>query len=101
VFAAAGELVPLALAAVTPGGSVVCAEIHMSDIPSFPYGLLWGERVLRSVANLTRRDGEQLLELAARIPLAATTRTFPLERAPEAFEAARSGSDATPVIVPG
>jgi alcohol dehydrogenase, propanol-preferring len=101
VFAAAGELVPLALAAVAPGGSVVCAEIHMSDIPSFPYELLWGERVLRSVANLTRRDGEELLELAARIPLAATTRTFPLDRAPEAFEAARSGSDATPVIVPG
>ena len=65
----------------------------MSDIPSFPYELLWGERVLRSVANLTRRDGEELLELAARIPLAATTRTFPLERAAEAFEAARSGSD--------
>ena len=101
VFAAAGELVPLALAAVAPGGSVVCAEIHMSDIPTFRYELLWGERVLRSVANLTRRDGEELLELAARIPLAATTRTFPLERAREAFDAARSGSDATPVIVPG
>ena len=101
MFAAAGELVPLALAAVAPGGSVVCAEIHMSDIPSFPYELLWGERVLRSVANLTRRDGEELLELAARIPLLATTRTFPLERAPEAFEAGRSRSDATPVIVPG
>ena len=101
VFAAAGELVPLALAAVAPGGSVVCAEIHMSDIPSFRYELLWGERVLRSVANLTRRDGQELLELAARIPLAATTRTFPLERAAEAFEAARSVSDATPVIVPG
>jgi alcohol dehydrogenase, propanol-preferring len=101
VFAAAGELVPLALDAVAPGGSVVCAEIHMSDIPSFPYELLWGERVLRSVANLTRRDGEELLELAVRIPLEATTRTFPLERAAEAFEAARSGSAATPVIVPG
>jgi alcohol dehydrogenase, propanol-preferring len=101
VFAAAGELVPLALASVAPGGSVVCAEIHMSDIPSFPYELLWRERVLRSVANLTRRDGEELLELAARIPLQATTRTFPLAGAPEAFEAARSGSDATPVIVPG
>jgi propanol-preferring alcohol dehydrogenase len=101
VFAAAGELVPLALAAVAPGGSVVCAEIHMSDIPSFPYELLWGERVLRSVANLTRRDGQELLELAVRIPLEATTRTFPLERAADAFEAARSGSVATPVIVPG
>src|SRR6266540_3953630 len=86
IFAPAGELVPAALAAVAKGGTVVCAGIHMTDIPSFPYELLWGERVLRSVANLTRRDGEELLELAARIPLAATTRTFSLERAPEAFE---------------
>jgi propanol-preferring alcohol dehydrogenase len=73
----------------------------MSDIPSFPYALLWGERVVRSVANLTRRDGRELLELAARIPLEASTRTFSLERAAEAFEAARSGSASTPVIVPG
>jgi alcohol dehydrogenase, propanol-preferring len=73
----------------------------MSDIPSFPYALLWGERVVRSVANLTRRDGRELLELAARIPLEASTRTFPLERAAEAFEAARSGSASTSVIVPG
>ena len=101
VFAAAGELVPLALAAVAPGGSVVCAEIHMSDIPSFPYELLWGERVVRSVANLTRRDGEELLELAARIPLVTSTEPFPLEAAAEAFEAARSGSAETPVLLTG
>jgi propanol-preferring alcohol dehydrogenase len=101
VFAAVGELVPLALAAVAPGGSVVCAEIRMSDIPSFPYELLWGERVLRSVANLTRRDGVELVELAARIPLRTDATTFPLEGANEAIAAARSGSPATPVLVPG
>jgi propanol-preferring alcohol dehydrogenase len=99
LFAAVGELVPLALAAVAPGGSVVCAEIHMSDIPSFAYELLWGERIVRSVANLTRRDGEELLALAARIPLVTSTRTFPLERADEAIEAARAGSAETPVLV--
>ena len=101
LFAAVGELVPLALAAVAPGGSVVCAEIHMSDIPSFAYELLWGERIVRSVANLTRRDGEELLALAAQIPLVTSTRTFPLERADAAIEAARAGSAETPVLVPG
>src|SRR5262249_61935603 len=64
LFAPVGALVPLALAAVSPGGTVVCAGIHMSDIPSFPYALLWEERVIRSVANLTRRDGDELLALA-------------------------------------
>ncbi len=68
IFAPAGELVPAALGAVRKGGTVVCGGIHMSDIPSFPYAKLWGERVLRSVANLTRRDGEEFLALAARIP---------------------------------
>jgi propanol-preferring alcohol dehydrogenase len=101
LFAAAGELVPLALAAVAPGGSVVCAEIHMSDIPSFAYELLWRERLVRSVANLTRRDAQELLALAAQIPLRTDTRRFPLERANDAIEAARGGAPATPVIVPG
>ena len=100
LFAAVGELVPLALAAVTPGGSVVCAEIHMSDVPSFPYELLWRERVLRSVANLTRRDGNELLALAAEIPIRTDVRTFPLEAAGDAIAAARSRGPATPVLVP-
>src|SRR5918994_1557365 len=91
IFAPIGALVPVALGAVAKGGVVVCGGIHMSDIPSFPYELLWGERVLRSVANLTRRDGEELLELAVRIPLEATTRTFALEEANEALEHIRAG----------
>jgi alcohol dehydrogenase, propanol-preferring len=92
LFAAAGELVPAALAAVAPGGTVVCAEIHMSDIPSFPYELLWRERVLRSVANLTRRDGEEFLALAPSIPVRTQVTTFPLDHANEALAAVRSGS---------
>ncbi len=91
IFAPAGELVPAALRAVAKGGSVVCGGIHMSDIPSFPYELLWGERVLRSVANLTREDGERLLDLAPRVPLRTEIETFPLERANEALERLRSG----------
>jgi len=100
LFAAVGELVPLALKAVAPGGSVVCAEIHMSDIPSFPYELLWRERVLRSVANLTRRDGLELLALAAEIPLRTDVSTYTLGAANEAIAAARSGASSTPVVVP-
>jgi propanol-preferring alcohol dehydrogenase len=100
LFAAVGDLVPAALAAVAPGGTVVCAEIHMSDIPSFPYELLWRERVLRSVANLTRRDGEELLAVAASIPIRTQTRTFPLAHANEALEATRQGSPETVVLVP-
>lgn len=100
LFAAVGDLVPLALAAVAPGGVVVCAEIHMSDIPAFPYELLWRERVVRSVANLTRLDGAELLALAAEIPIRTDIRTFPLERANDALDAARSGDAATPVLVP-
>jgi alcohol dehydrogenase, propanol-preferring len=92
LFAAAGELVPLALRAVAPGGTVVCAEIHMSDIPSFPYDLLWGERVIRSVANLTRRDGVEFLALASQIPVRTEVRSVDLERADEALNALRSGS---------
>jgi propanol-preferring alcohol dehydrogenase len=99
VFAAVGDLVPLALAAVAPGGSVVCAEIHMSDIPSFAYDLLWRERVLRSVANLTRADGVELLELAAKIPLRSDPAAFPLELANDAVSAARAGGPVTPVLV--
>ena len=91
IFAPAGELVPAALAAVAKGGAVVCAGIHMSDIPSFPYELLWGERVLRSVANLTRRDGEEFLALAPRVPVRTHVETLPLEQANEALDRLRRG----------
>jgi propanol-preferring alcohol dehydrogenase len=91
LFAPAGELVPAALRAVEPGGVVVCAGIHMSDIPSFPYRILWEERVLRSVANLTRRDGEEFLALAPRIPVRTEVETFPLEEANEALARLRAG----------
>jgi propanol-preferring alcohol dehydrogenase len=91
IFAPVGELIPAALAAVAKGGSVVCAGIHMSDIPSFSYELLWGERVLRSVANLTRRDGEEFLELAPRVPVRTRVEAFPLEQANEALDELRRG----------
>src|SRR5262249_47546916 len=91
IFAPAGELVPLALRAVRKGGIVVCAGIHMSDIPSFPYSILWEERVLRSVANLTRRDGEEFLALAPRVPVHTEVQVFPLDRANEALAALRAG----------
>jgi propanol-preferring alcohol dehydrogenase len=91
IFAPAGELVPAALRAVAKGGAVVCAGIHMSDIPSFPYEILWGERVLRSVANLTRRDAAEFLALAPTIPLRTTIETFPLARANEALARLRAG----------
>jgi propanol-preferring alcohol dehydrogenase len=91
VFAPAGELVPAALAALAKGGTVVCAGIHMSDIPSFPYALLWGERSVRSVANLTRRDGEEFLALASRIPVRAEMEAFPLAEANEALTSLRTG----------
>jgi alcohol dehydrogenase, propanol-preferring len=91
IFAPVGSLVPRALRAVAKGGSVVCAGIHMSDIPSFPYELLWGERVLRSVANLTRRDGEEFLPLAAQIPVHTQVETFPLEQGNEALAKLRRG----------
>ena len=92
VFAAAGELVPAALAASVKGGSVVCAGIHMSDIPSFPYELLWGERSIRSVANLTRRDGEAFMRVAPAVPVHTEVTVFPLAEAGAALEALRSGS---------
>jgi propanol-preferring alcohol dehydrogenase len=91
IFAPAGELVPLALGAVRKGGTVVCAGIHMSDIPSFRYELLWGERVLRSVANLSRRDGEEFLALAPRIPVRTEVERFRLEEANEALGRLRAG----------
>ena len=91
LFAPVGALVPAALGAVAPGGTVVCAGIHMSDIPAFPYALLWGERVLRSVANLTRADGEAFLALAPRIPVQCRVTTFPLEAANDALAALRAG----------
>jgi propanol-preferring alcohol dehydrogenase len=92
IFAPVGELVPAALRAVRKGGVVVCAGIHMSDIPSFPYELLWGERVLRSVANLTRRDGEELLGLAPLVPVRADVEVFGLEEANEALDRLRRGA---------
>jgi propanol-preferring alcohol dehydrogenase len=92
VFAPVGELVPAALSALAKGGIVVCAGIHMSDIPSFPYELLWEERVLRSVANLTRRDGEEFLALAPRIPVRTEIEEFSLEDANEALARLRRGA---------
>lgn len=91
IFAPVGGLVPVALSAAAPGGVVVCAGIHMSDIPSFPYSLLWGERVLLSVANLTRRDGEEFLELAPRVPVETHVQTFALEQANEALGRLKRG----------
>jgi propanol-preferring alcohol dehydrogenase len=91
IFAPAGELVPRALQAVAKGGAVVCAGIHMSDIPAFPYELLWGERRLCSVANLTRADGEEFLALAPRVPVRTKVETYPLERGNEALERLRDG----------
>jgi propanol-preferring alcohol dehydrogenase len=92
VFAPVGALVPAALRAVRKGGVVVCAGIHMSDIPSFPYELLWGERVVRSVANLTRADGEEFLELAPTIPVRTEVEVRPLAEANEALERLRTGA---------
>jgi propanol-preferring alcohol dehydrogenase len=91
VFAPVGALVPVALGAVAKGGAVVCAGIHMSEIPAFPYELLWAERVIRSVANLTRQDGEELLALAPRVPVRVEVETFPLAEANEALERLRTG----------
>ena len=92
LFAPAGELVPAALRAVDRGGTVVCAGIHMSDVPSFPYRILWEERVLRSVANLTRRDGHEFLALAPAIGIRTEVEVFPLGRANEALARLRSGA---------
>ena len=91
VFAPVGELVPAALRALAPGGVVVCAGIHMSDIPAFPYEILWGERQVRSVANLTRRDGEELMDIAPRVPIRTEVTSYPLEGANEALADIRAG----------
>jgi propanol-preferring alcohol dehydrogenase len=91
IFAPAGELVPAALRAVAKGGTVVCAGIHMSDIPSFPYSILWGERVVRSVANLTREDGEEFLALAPKVPIHTVVTPYPLEKANEALADLQAG----------
>ena len=91
IFAPVGALVPAALAAVRPGGTVVCGGIHMSDIPSFPYELLWGERTLCSVANLTRKDAAEFMEIAPKVPVRTTTQPFALEQANEALNQLRSG----------
>ena len=91
IFAPVGELVPAALRALAKGGTVVCAGIHMSDIPSFPYEILWGERVVRSVANLTRADGESFMELAPRVPVRTEVEPYPLEEANQALGRLRDG----------
>jgi propanol-preferring alcohol dehydrogenase len=91
VFAPDGALVPAALRALAPGGTLVCGGIHMSDIPSFPYADLWMERTLRSVANLTRADAAELLELAPRVPVRTHVGAYPLEHAQRALEDLRAG----------
>lgn len=101
IFAPVGALVPVALRAVAPGGVVVCGGIHMSDIPAFPYNLLWMERQIRSVANLTRRDGEEFLALAAKIPIRPETVSFPLSQANTALARLRQGQlTGAAVLVP-
>ena len=101
IFASAGELVPQTLKALAPGGTVVCAGIHMTDIPSFPYDDLWGERSIRSVANLTRRDGEEFLALAPEVPVKTTVTTYPLDQAEQALADLRAGRfEGSAVILP-
>ncbi len=101
IFAPVGALVPAALRALAPGGTVVCAGIHMSDIPSFPYEILWEERSVRSVANLTRRDGEELLALAPQVPVQTRIHTYPLAAVNEALSDLRAGAfTGAAVIVP-
>lgn len=99
LFAPEGALVPLALASVRKGGAVVCAGIHMSDIPSFPYALLWGERSLRSVANLTRQDAAEYLALASRLPVHAHFRCWPLDEANAAVQSVRHGIAGCAVLI--
>ena len=102
IFAAVGALVPLALRAVRKGGRVVCGGIHMSDIPAFPYEDRWGERSICSVANLTREDGREFLEIAARVPVRTSVTLYPLEQANEALAALRAGAiEGAAVLMPG
>jgi propanol-preferring alcohol dehydrogenase len=101
IFAPVGELVPMALKAIIPGGNVVCAGIHMSDIPSFPYDILWEERAIKSVANLTRQDGEEFLKLAPQVPVKTEVTTYPLSKTNEALEDLRNGEfDGSAVVFP-
>jgi propanol-preferring alcohol dehydrogenase len=101
IFAPAGELVPAALRAVGKGGTVVCAGIHMSDIPAFPYEILWSERTVRSVANLTRADAAEFLALAPQVPVVTAVEAFPLEQANEALSRLRTGQvQGSLVLVP-
>ena len=102
IFAPVGGLVPHALRAIVKGGTVVLGGIHMSDIPAMPYDLLWGERVIRSVANLTRRDAVEFLDLAPRVPVRTTVVPMPLGRANEALALLRAGKlTGAAVLVPG
>jgi propanol-preferring alcohol dehydrogenase len=101
IFASAGELVPQALKTLASGGTVVCAGIHMTDIPSFPYDDLWEERSIRSVANLTRQDGQEFLALAPKVPVRTTITTYPLDQAEQALTDLRAGRfEGSAVIVP-
>jgi len=101
IFASAGPLVPFALKALAPGGTVVCAGIHMSDIPAFPYEDLWHERSIRSVANLTREDGHEFLALAPEVPVLTTVTTYPLAEAEQALTDLRAGAfEGTAVLLP-
>lgn len=100
IFAPVGELVPAALKAVAKGGTVVCGGIYMSDILAFPYALLWGERVVRSVANLPRKDADEFLAIAPKVPVRTEVQSFPLEQANDALEALRDGKiDGAGVLV--
>jgi len=102
IFAPVGGLIPLALKAVDKGGIVVCGGVHMSDVPSFPYEILWGERCVCSVANLTRRDGADFFQIAPRVPVQTTVETFPLERANEVLAGLRKGKiRGAAVLLPG
>jgi len=101
IFAPVGRLVPEALARVAPGGVVICAGIHISDIPAFPYRLLWGERHIRSVANLTRRDGNEFFQIAARVPIRTRTQRYSLDQANDALADLRGGRvEGAAVLVP-
>jgi propanol-preferring alcohol dehydrogenase len=101
IYATVGSLIPLALKAVKKGGRVVCAGIHMSDIPSFPYNVLWEERQLLSVANLTRQDGIEFLALVPTIGIVTTTKTYPLQQANQALADLRAGTfDGAAVLLP-
>jgi propanol-preferring alcohol dehydrogenase len=99
IFAPVGDLIPAALKTVRPGGTVVCGGIYMSDIPAFPYRSLWKERIIRSVANMTRRDGDEFLKLAAEIPVRTEVTTYPLAQANQALQALRQGKHEGSIVL--